>query len=336
MNFGIGLSRSHRGAAFIVASLFVPPLLASCGSSTGTTPPTGTVIKDENNYTATSSLAIPRVQTTPGADLTICWDGITKDLLCHPVSAAADIDSVNFLQVLDLSEDSIQATLGAGQDFTRNVQTISNYTVDHTVSPPSTCATLAAFPKLGSDQTLVPAQDYVAGPNLTYMLLFANGTVAGSGSRSMMFLEPTAGSTNVTVAAPDGCGILDFTATISSLPVAIPAAGPWVVDWSQLKHDGLDNTVIYQRIDSLLLGYYGGMTVADLQARFLDLQIMANPLYQIALADGVKSADLATAKSASGEAFPGFNQTSGVWAVALMCSSCKVPAPIAVAILNPT
>ena len=45
---------------------------------------------------------------------------------------------------------------------------------------------------------------------------------------------------------------------------------------------------------------------------------------------------IASAKDASGKPFAGFASSDGVWAVALMCSTCQVPAPIALAVLNPT
>ena len=45
--------------------------------------------------------------------------------------------------------------------------------------------------------------------------------------------------------------------------------------------------------------------------------------------------DLAGAKDAGGVAFPGFTQTDGVWALALLCSTCQVPAPVALTIIHP-
>jgi hypothetical protein len=47
-------------------------------------------------------------------------------------------------------------------------------------------------------------------------------------------------------------------------------------------------------------------------------------------------ADLSEAKTDSGQAFGGFNQTDGLWVFALECSKCYLPAPVAVTILNPT
>jgi hypothetical protein len=171
------------------------------------------------------------------------------------------------------------------------------------------------------------------------MLLFATGTTLGAGTQSMMFLEPTAGVNTNSVAAGNGCGILDFQADITTpTPVNIPIAGPWVVDWSQLQHDGLGNPVVPQEIDGLLVGYYAGATVATLQTNILNLETSATSLYQAAIPGGQKYMNLDSASIDGGLVFSGFTGLigTGVWAIGLLCSSCEVPAPIAVAILNPS
>ena len=45
------------------------------------------VLMDANNYTSLTTLALPTIQTAPGADLMVCWDGLMKDLLCHDIAA---------------------------------------------------------------------------------------------------------------------------------------------------------------------------------------------------------------------------------------------------------
>jgi hypothetical protein len=95
--------------------------------------------------------------------------------------------------------------------------------------------------------------------------------------------------------------------------------------------------VIYQNIDSLLLGFYPGMAVADLQAQAADYaRIPTATIYRVAILDAARSVDLAKAQTTAGQAFSGFSQTNGVWVVALQCSTCYLPSPIAVVILNPS
>jgi len=335
MNSGTELLKSRCTTALIIASFFLPPLLAACGSTNktdaGPTPVGNVVIKDVNNYTATSTLTIPKVQTTPGADLKICWDGIANDLLCHALSPASDINSVTFLQLTNFGEAKMQIALGTGQDFTRNVANAGT----HTVAAGESCANLSTFNLYGGKGTIVPATNYVAGSNYTYMLLFSKGTTIGIGAKSMLFLEPTDGSPT-TVNGQPGCGILDFTPDITTpTPLGVLLSPPWVLDWSLLTTDGLGNDVVFANIDSLMVGYYDGMTVAQVQARFLDLEIMATSTYTVAIPKGQTHVDLTTATGPSG-AFTGFSPAKGVWAAALLCSTCQVPAPVALTILNPS
>lgn len=320
-----------------MAVLLLPTLLGACGSSSGGGGTGNVVIKNQNNYTTTSKLTIPHVQAAPATDLNVCWTTLGTDLLGHAVSPTTDIDGVTFLQIVNLTEDQIATQFAAGKFETSSVKMYRDFRVDHTLTQPSTCATLSEF-KLGASY-LVPAQDFTADPSVKYMLLFAKGNTPGSGSKTMVFLDPVGAATDTLVNAPEGSGILQFAADLTTpAPVSIPAAGPYVVDWSQLTRDGAGGTVIYQKLDSLLVGYYPGLSVADLQARCLDYdRIPGSTLYQVAIPQGATSADLATTQTAAGVAFPGFvGLSSGVWAVGLLCSSCQVPAPVAIAILNPT
>jgi hypothetical protein len=335
MKFSIEISKSHHGWAPLLASLILPALLPACGSSGN--PDSGTAnayIKNENNYRSTDTLTIPQVATAPGVDLHVCWTTLSTDLLNHALDPVADIDSVTFLQIGGLTEKQIATQFAASQFETNQVKLYRTFLVDHTAAPPSTCADLSAF-KLGGAK-LVPAQDYVVAADTKYLLLFAQGATPGVGSKSMIFLEPTAGATNTSVAAPEGSSILAFTADLTTPQrVSIPTAGPYVIDWSQLTQDGLGNQVIYQKIDGLFLGYYE-MTIADLQARCLDFDRIATAKYTVSVPTGAKKMDLASAKTDQGEPFTGFaGRTSGLWGVALMCSACQSPAPIAVVILNP-
>ena len=335
MKFGSKHLGSFCGAPLLTASLMFPLWFAACGGggSSDAGSPANAVIKNENNYTSTSYLTIPQVATASGADLHACWTTLGTDLLGHPVVPTVNVDHVSFLQIVNVTEAQVAVQFAAGQFDTKKVKVYRDLIIDHTTG--STCTNLSAM-SLGAT-SLVPAQDYVTDSTKTYMLLFASGTTPGSGSKSMLFLEPSASSTNVEVTAPEGKDILHFTADLTTpLPVSIPAAGPFVIDWSKLTRDGMGNTVVYQNIDGLLVGYYEGMTVADLQARCLDFDIIATSLYRADVPTGVRSMDLATTKTDAGEVFPGFTRRSGVWAVGLMCSTCQVPAPVAVAILNPT
>lgn len=336
MKLGCRFSISSRrgGRATVLAGSLL--LSVACGSNATSSGSTGNiVITDQNNYKATSALSIPRVQTKPQADLDICWTGITKDFLCHDASSS-DINSVTFLQINNLDESKIEQQLTAGQ---LDSSKVISRTFKTTAS--STCAKLSQF---SLDTTVVnPTTDYTVSSTKTYMLLFARGTKLGSGSRTMLFLEPNDGSSVTEVKAQtDSCNILDFSADLAASTVDVAAGGPYVLDWSKLTKDGLQNEFLFADIDKLQLGFYPDLSVSQLEDRFLDLDVggLASPLYELTINqsddDPVKSADLASATSSTDGKFAGFSKTNGIWAVALRCTRCQVPTPIAVVVLNPS
>ena len=335
MNFGSERARSAWPTTRAMAFLSSLSLLAAC-ETTDPKPDGGLkvngdiVIADVNNYKLANTLTIPRVQTANQADLQICWDGLTKDLLCHAVSPVDDIGSVTFLQIKDLSEADVQKDLSTGKTFSESLYNSASYKVEK--SPGSTCASLSSF---SGNNPLVPTRDYVAGSNFVYMLLFATGTHLGVNSKSMMFIEPT--GTDTKVSAPSGCGIGVFKADLTTIAwVHAPKDGRHVADWSQVTTDGLGNKYLYSDIDTLQLGFYQGETTATLQENFVNLDRIATRFYEMSLS-GAASADLTGATSKTDGPFKGFDSTDeGVWALALRCSGCQSPAPVIVAILEPT
>jgi hypothetical protein len=283
---------------------------------------------DANNYTSTSSLTIPAETTQSGANLEICWDTLTKDILCHDVNAAADIDNVAFLQIPRHSRTVIQDKLAKGT-LSQNEVVYNEFRTNGT----STCAMLGSFMY---NNPVVPATDYVTTTDKNYMLLFSTGTTPGTGAKIMMFLDPTASSTTTKVSAPaSGCEILDFSADLHTpTPLSIPMTGDWVVDWSSITKDSMGNRVNFKLLDRVIVGFYEGRDVAYLEANFKDIELNATTLWEVAIPTDQKHMDLKMAKTASGAAFSGFTGT-GVYAVAIMCGSCQVPAPVALSILQP-
>ena len=86
----------------------------------------------------------------------------------------------------------------------------------------------------------------------------------------------------------------------------------------------------------MLIGFYQGKTAADLQTMFKDIELIATTLYEVPVAIGARDVMLGDAKVRGATTpFPGFNQTDGVWALAVTCSKCQVPAPVLMTILQP-
>jgi hypothetical protein len=309
-----------------------------CGGSTNTSDagdpdagPPPILLRDENNYTSTGSLAIPTVETAPATDLDICWTDVTDDIQCHPVAPAADLNTVSMLRILHLSEEQVENRLSSGELAQSEVDGYLEYATNTT----STCMKLSQLSFFG---TVIDVQaEYIETTDQTYLLLFAHGTRPGVGARTMTFVKPTASSTNTRVDAPKGCGMLTFSADLSSLAkVAMPAEAPWVVDWRNVTRDGLGNRIVASAIDGLMLAFYEGMSVAEIQADIFDLELNATAIWEIKLTGG-RTADLSTAKErGSGAVFTGFSRgAAGVWMLALMCSTCQNPAPQLLTILDP-
>lgn len=333
MNASNGLLPRGGGRSLVIlAPWLAAPLLAACGgSSTPEWPKGNVVLHDETNYTSQTTLTLPKIPTASGADLMICWDGLMKDLLCHNIAPpATGIDNVSFLKIANLSQDTVAKKLAIGALDENLVTKYREKGVDSAAA--TKCANLSEF-KLGTDG-LTPATDYVepeAGKTITYMLLFETGTVPGVGSRAMAFLEPMAASTVMTVAAPDACSnnVLDFHATLGTpMPISATDKTKWHVDWSQITKDSFGNDITFTKLDNVMVGYYQGKTAADLMTSFKDIDMIATTLWEMPVAKGARDVDLQNATIKGGtDKFPGFTETGGIYAMAVTCSKCQVPAP---------
>lgn len=247
------------------------------------------LLGDEHNYASTSSLSIPTIETAPEADLEICWPEALTDIRCHDVEPQEDIDTVALLRFLHLSEADVEVELTSGELKQSEVDGYLEYLTDHE----STCARLSAMTFFGTPIEI--EEEYTESDDHTYLLLFAAGTTPGVGARSMVFVKPTADSTNTRVDAVAGCGFLDFSAELTSVEkVRVPEEGPWVIDWRDVTRDSLGNEIVFESIDSVVVGFFEGMTLGEIEAQILDLELIATSMWEVEL-EGGRTADLADA-----------------------------------------
>jgi hypothetical protein len=318
-------SRNLVGFVSVTASF-----LTACGG--GTTDPGGNILlQDLHNYSATGTLSIPTVETSSATDLDVCWNAVTTDIQCHPVAPATDLENVSLLRFLKLDEAAVELKLSSGELAQSEVD---GY-VEYMPNGAGTCMKLSQLSFFGTP--IVLQDEYVESADRTYMLLFTKGTKPGVGARSMVFIKPTASSVNTRVDAQAGCGLLDFSADLSSATrLPMPSAAPWVIDWRNVTRDGQGNPLAYQSIDGVMIGFYENQTVAEIQAGILDLQERATTLWELTLTGG-RTADLSKATNRmTGEPFPGFTSaTTGVWMLALTCSACQNPAPLVLTVVEP-
>jgi hypothetical protein len=333
MSFSLKLANSRLGASLTLLSSTLSPWLFGCGSNSSSSN-SNVQIKDENNYAVESHLTIPIEETQPGVDLEVCWDEVATDFMGHDVVAGTDtgIKGVHWGQITRLTEEQIEEQFAIGTfDSTKSVKKIRTLPVTNAAT---SCGKLSQFHT--GESYLVPEQDYVASVD-KYMLLFAGSQVQGELTRSALFIKPKEGSIVTKVKGRSGGSELRFSADFNKPKVDIPAKGPWVVDWSALTKDCVGVDVVFGNIETLLLAFYPGYDTSKLAENALNYdRIPGATYYKATIPGGKNSADLAEAKTDKGEAFTGFNTTDGLWVVALQCSKCYLPAPVAVAILNPT
>jgi hypothetical protein len=173
--------------------------------------------------------------------------------------------------------------------------------------------------------------EYVEGAG-TFMFVLTTGTDTGIGARSLTFLEPTKGSKVTSVSVPPACGMLDLDVELDLLsPVVIEDAAGWIFDWSGLTVDGLGNAFTTAGLDQLMLGYYEGVSVADLEDQFLDIELIADQVYTLSLS-GTTYADASLAYDGT-TPFTGWSG-DGLWIFALRCTRCYNPAPLFLTILD--
>jgi len=319
--------------ALIAFSSFIVACSDDPAASTATPPGTIT-LTDANNFTTIESkLHISSVSVAAETDLTIKWDKIAKDIQCHDVDAAADIDQVNFLRFANQTKESVSELLDNGSPGSDDLVAPAPFIYE----PNGTKTTMKLSDFVANGTQLDPEEHFKQDDTTVYMLLFQKGTSTGQGARSMLFVDPGSGSED-TVEAPsnEDCSLLSYSASLSDLePLSMPKAGPWRVDWTGVKTNGQGTKLQRAKIDRLMIGFYKDLTVADLEEQFLDLEMIPTDAYELKL-DAVSHASLGSAKNTkSGDAFAGFGTEEGTWIMGLFCDACSSPAPFVVTILQP-
>jgi len=310
--------------------------LAACGSdppAEGDKPADGAIlVTDANTFTSTAAITLldpqPVVTAASGASVSVCW-GAPKDLLCHD----EPMKTVFLVRIAEPNRDEVLRHIVAG-DLDSYVESTIRY--KGVAGDLDGCALLSEF--TDGDDPIQIDSEYFASAEYSYLLVFSAGESAGgAGTISMTFLEPGAGATSVP--APDGCGQLNYTVDLEALtPVAVPLAGPWNVDWSGLTRTGDGQEVQFNTIDRVMVAYYEGRDLPNLEMNIFDLEQLEGAKYWEMPHNGqVRHADLSLAmERGTGAAFPGFQTAAtGTWMLALMCDTCASPAPLMLTVLNP-
>jgi len=293
-------------------------------------------LTDVNNYQFESKLHIQTIEVAAESDLTIKWDGIKKDIQCHDVTPAEDIDKILFLRFKATSEDEVSDMLDKDNPDSAD---LIGAPFEFNPDGMKTSAKLSDF--MANSDPFVASQHLKDETNID-LLIFQNGTSLGQGARAMVFVDPgTAATTTIDMKdySNEDCSLLEFTANLSKLtPVSVAKTGTsWKLDWTKMKTNGQGLPLARPQIDRLLLGFYKDKTVDDLEKGFLDLEEdgVATEGYELKL-DAVAHTDLAAAKDRNtGAPFTGFDKGEGTWIMALFCDACSNPAPLVLTVLKP-
>ena len=277
-----------------------------------------------NNYSYAGTVDIPVFETAAGVSIEICFDGLTIDMQCHDTDPAQDIVNVGMTRV-DLPPDQVNEKIAndtlLASDTTGYVDVLTSG---------ATCVNTEAMSFLGTPIDV--AEEYYEGP--TYLVFLSESTLAGTGSRMVVMLTPSVSSDVTRIDVPNGCGVLDFSADLTSADSKeVCPKSKTKVDWSAVDTNGLGSPFTASAVDELMLAYYADKTAAELEASFFDLELLADEIWTLDL-PGDENADLKDAEKAGGEKFDEF-ESSGLYLLALNLTSSPNPAPKFLTVLTP-
>jgi hypothetical protein len=277
-----------------------------------------------NNCSYGATVDIPAIETAAGVNVEICFDQMTGDMQCHDTNPAVDIVNVGLTRVSGLTPAEINQKIA---DDTLRAADTTGY-----VDVPTNGATCVNTEDMSFLGTPIMATDYYDGA--IYLLFLTETTQPGVGSRMVVMLAPSDESDVTHIDIPNGCGVLDFTADLTSAePKAVCPEASTKVDWSDVDTNALGNPFSPSSVDELVLAYYRDMTAAELEKDFLDLRLLADEQWTLDLF-GDETADLADATNADGDDFDGFEAT-GLYLLALNTTSNPNPAPKFLTVLTP-
>jgi len=294
-------------------------LLTGCPGNKDSAEEANVFLEDPQNYTFVGELAPPAIEVKSQSDLTIDWSGLVDDVQCHDVDPAS-ITRVSLLRFQNLTQE--ETTDKINNDALQQAD-LTNYVDYENVDQRDVAISEMTF--FGTD---VNVSEYITEDGGTYLLILGTGEEIGTGIRALTYLTPLDSSSNTTVIVPEPCGLLDYTVDLSSLTtLSVGLEGPYILDWSALTADGRGKIFDDSAVDQVLVGHYNTLGASDLEANFLDLELLADELWTLPVAN-VTQANLSDISD-----FTGFT-ADGTWILALRCTSCANPAPLFLTIVQ--
>jgi hypothetical protein len=296
-----------------------------------------TVVANEiNNYSFSSTITLPPVTVKAQSNLTFDWSALTKDFIGHSLSAATDVNTMSVL-MWQLPLASLEENLNL--DALKQSDLL-------VVPPPSLTPQAGATSAMLYDFTLngtaVTPSQYITyfdpakyPPSYySYLVAAATGTELGRGIRMLQAFNLDPASTATVVDVSDHSTRLTSSANLRALAAThVPAGTPNItLDWSMMKSNALGTEFKRGYITSAIVGHFT-QTPQELEAQFLDLELIADALYRADIPSG-SVLEFTTLEDIGGTRFPGVD-SSGTWLVGLICGVCRNPAPWYLTILEP-
>lgn len=310
-----GRVSGYAGVAYGGALIWMWMYLLAC-DGTEKEPEPNLIVEDANNYSFEGEISFPDIAVAPATDALVDWGAIAQDIQCHDLDPTS-IKTVALLRFQNL--DKAETTQKINNDTLRESD-LSNY-IDWSNQSGATSLMLSDMQFFGNP---VLPEDYMLTDYGTFLLTLATGDQLGTGIRAVSFITPTTDETNTNIDVPDPCGLLSYSTELDVLtPVVAPAEGPYLMDWSALTVDARGKLFSDEAIDQIVVGHYQNLTVADLEAQFLDLELLADEIWRMPVANATR-ADLSLLQGDS--PFTSFT-SEGLWILGLQCTVCANPAP---------
>jgi hypothetical protein len=293
------------------------------------------IANEVNNYHFQSTLTLPPILVKPEAELTIEWGGLTKDFMGHDLNPMTGIDTANVM-LWKMGEAELQVKLNADQLTQREAEIPIKFNTMNTATTAMLFDFLTVADEPLEESQILPylsVENYPPAEN-TYTAILAVGDLASGGDARMLQafkLDPT--STNTVVTLTNTSTTLDYTADLHTLtPTQVPSGTNAIsIDWTNMLTTSLGTEFLPAQITEARIARYDE-TPAELEANFLDLELDDEETYEAAVPMGT-TITLDKFKSESGATFAGING-SGTWVLALICGSCRNPAPWYMTILK--
>jgi hypothetical protein len=283
----------------------------------------------DNNYTFSSTVSVSTIAAMPNTELFFDWSTLTTDFLGHDVDPLADIDTVALIlweltleemtEKLNADELSAQYAAAAIALYTNNEVTTGSI-FDFQVAGGGELPPEELMPRLD------PA-NYDPATH-TYALMAQTGGVLGQGVKMVQAFHLDEASENTQVDITPESTSLSFDVDLSDslVPVSLPLGETNVlVDWSDMETTALNLEWKIRSIQEVMVAKYS-LTPADLEAQFLDLELIADEMYRGEVEAGDEFVLTDLVEETTGAPFNGITE-DGTWVLALVCTRCSNPAP---------